>query len=107
MVKLDVAAGRFLGMCTKRLGTKAAFVSKPVCTQRKKEQGFCQQCDEDHKKISVARDAHENWKIIKGVCVCVCVCVCVFLGHGLRSTSFVFGDANKSGVSPFSFIFLA
>ena len=52
--------------------------------------------------MSVARDAHENWKRIK----CVCVCVCVFLGHGLRSTSFVFGDANNSGVSPFSFIFL-
>ena len=71
MVKLNVAAGRFLGMCTKRLGTTAAFVSKPVCTQRKKEKGFCQQWDEDHKKISVARDAHENWKRIKCMCVCI------------------------------------
>ena len=26
-----------MGRCTKRLGTKAAFASKPVCIQRKKE----------------------------------------------------------------------
>ena len=55
-------------MCTKLLGTKAAFVSKPVCIQRKKEK--CKkQWDEDHKSISVARDVHESWKKIKCVCV--------------------------------------
>ena len=80
MIKLDIAAGRFVGRCTKRLGTKAAFVSKPVCIQRKKEKGK-KHWNEDHKRISVARDAHESWKKIK------CMCVCVFLGHGLRSTS--------------------
>ena len=36
-VKLVVDARRFVGRCTKRLGTKAAFASKPVCIQRKKE----------------------------------------------------------------------
>ena len=55
-------------MCTKRLGTKAAFVSKPVCIQRKKEKGK-KQWEEDHKKISVARDVHESWKKINCVCV--------------------------------------
>ena len=39
MIKLDIAAGRFVGRCTKRLGTKAAFVLKPVCIQRKIEKG--------------------------------------------------------------------
>ena len=34
------------------------------------------------------------------------VYVCVFVRHGLRSTSFVLGDATKSGVSHFSFIHL-
>ena len=82
VVNLDVAAGRFVGMCTKQLGTKAALVSKPVCIQRKKQKGK-KQWDEDHKRISVARDVHESWKKIK------CVFVCVFLGLGLRSTSFV------------------
>ena len=95
MVKLDVAVGRFVGWCIKRLGTKAAFASKPVCIQRKKEKGK-KQWDEDHKRIYVTRDVQESWKKIK------CVCVCVFVGHGLRSTSFVLGDANKSGVSQFS-----
>ena len=31
ILKLYVDAGRFVGRCTKRLGTKAAFSSKPVC----------------------------------------------------------------------------
>ena len=68
MVKLDVAAGRFVGRCTKRLGTKAAFASKPVCIQRKNEKGK-KQWDEDNKRIYVARDVHESWK--KKVYVCV------------------------------------
>ena len=85
-----------MGRCTKRLGTKAAFVSKPVCIQRKKEKGK-RQWDEDHKRISVARDAHESWKKIK------CVCVCV---PRTRPSLNIFGDANKSGVIHFSFIFL-
>ena len=37
IVKLDVDAGRFVGRFTKRLGSTAAFASKPVCIQRKKE----------------------------------------------------------------------
>ena len=37
IVKLDVDAGRFVGRFTKRLGSKAAFASKRVCIQRKKE----------------------------------------------------------------------
>ena len=68
MVNLDVAAGRFVGMCTKQLGTKAALVSKPVCIQRKKQKGK-KRWDEDHKRISVARDAHESGKKIKWVCI--------------------------------------
>ena len=97
MVNLDVAAGRFVRRCTKRLGKKAAFGPKLVCIQRKKEKGK-KQWDEDHKRISGARNVHESWEKIK--------CVYVFLGHALRSTSFFFGDANKSGISHFSFIFL-
>ena len=85
ILKLYVDARRFVGRCTKRLGTKAAFASKPVCIQRKKEKD-----DEDHKKISVARDVHESWKNMK--------CTCVFVGHGLRSASFVLGVAKKSEV---------
>ena len=38
----------------------------------------------------MARDVHESWKNI--------VYVCVFVGHGLRSTSFVLGVAKKSEV---------
>ena len=68
MVKLDVAAGRFVGMRTTRLGTKAAFVSKPVCIQRKKEKGK-QQWHEDHKRLSVARDVHKAEE--NKVCVCI------------------------------------
>jgi len=68
IVKLDVDAGRFVGGCTKRLGKKAAFASKPVCIQRKKEKdkitvGWGSQ------RISVARDVHESWKKIKCMCV--------------------------------------
>ena len=37
ILKLDVDAGRFVGNCTKRLGTDAAFASKPVYIHRKKE----------------------------------------------------------------------
>ena len=53
-----------MGKCTKRLGTKASFASKPVCIQRKKEKEK-KQWDADHKRISVARDVHESWKKIK------------------------------------------
>ena len=68
MVNLDVAAGRFVRRCTKQLGKKAAFGPKPVCIQRKKEKGK-KQWDEDHKRISAARNVHESWEKIKCVCV--------------------------------------
>ena len=42
----------------------------------------------------MARDVHESWKKIK--------CVCVFVGHGLRSTSFVLGVVKKSEVPIYS-----
>ena len=38
----------------------------------------------------MASDVHESWKNIK--------CMCVFVGHGLRSTSFVLAVATKSEV---------
>ena len=57
-----------VGRFTKRLGSKAAFASKPVCIQRRKEK-YKKQWDEDHKRISVARDVHESWKNIKCMCV--------------------------------------
>ena len=60
--------GRFVGRFTKRLGSKAAFASKPVCIQRKKAKTK-KQCDEDHKRIPVARTVHESWKNIKCMCV--------------------------------------
>ena len=68
MVKLDVDARRFVGRFTKRLGSKAAFTSKPVCIQRKKEKDK-KQWNEDLKRISVARDVHESWKNIECMCV--------------------------------------
>ena len=68
MVKLDVDGGKFVGRCTKRLGTKAAFSSKPVCTQRKKKKDK-KQWDKDHKRISVVRDVHESLKKIKCRCL--------------------------------------
>ena len=37
--KLDVDARRSVGRCTKRLGMDAAFASKPVGIQRKREKG--------------------------------------------------------------------
>ena len=43
----------------KRLGSKAAFASKPVCIQRKKEKAK-KQWDKGQKRISVARDVHES-----------------------------------------------
>ena len=69
IVKLVVDAWRFVGRFTKQLMTKAAFASKPVCIQRKKEKDKKKQWDEDHKRISVARDVHESWKKIKWMCV--------------------------------------
>ena len=69
MVKLDVDAERFVGRFTKRLGSKAAFASKPVCIRRKKEKDKKKQWDEDRKRISVARDVHESWKNTECMCV--------------------------------------
>ena len=96
--KLDVDARRSVGRCTKRLGMDAAFASKPVGIQRKREKG----------KETV------EWGSQTDICGERClwqleeneVYVCVFVRHGLRSTSFVLGDATKSGVSHFSFIHL-
>ena len=68
IVKFDVDVVRFLGRFRKWLGSKAAFASKPVCIQRKKEKDK-KRWDEDHKRISVARDVHESWKNIKCMCV--------------------------------------
>ena len=68
IVKLDVDAGRFVGRFMKRLGSKTAFASKPVCVQRKKEKDK-KQWDEDQKRISVARDVHESWKNVKCMCM--------------------------------------
>ena len=86
LLKLDVDAGRFM----KRLGTKADFASKPVCIQRKKEKdkktvGWGSQKDFFGEK--------RPWKVEENK-----VNVCVFVGHGLRSTSFVLGVAKKSEV---------
>ena len=64
---MDVDARRFVRRCAKRLGTKAAFASKPVSKGRKKKKK--KQWDEDHKRISVARGVHENWKKLKCMCV--------------------------------------
>ena len=75
------------GFGRKLLSSRSRFVFKGRKKKAKK------QCDENYKRISVARDVHESWKKIK----------CVFLGHALLSTSFVLGDANKSGVNHFSF----
>ena len=60
IVKFDVDVVRFLGRFRKRFGSKAAF-------QRKKEKDK-KRWDEDHKRISVARDVHESWKNIKCMC---------------------------------------
>ena len=46
------------------LQDEADFASKPICIQKKKKKTK-KQWDEDHKKISVARDVHESWKKIK------------------------------------------
>ena len=67
IVKFDVDVVRFLGRFRKRFGSKAAFASKSVCIQRKKEKDK-KRWDEDHKRISVARDVHESWKNIKCMC---------------------------------------
>ena len=91
MVKLDVDAGRFVGRFSKRLGSKAAFASKPVCIQRKKEK---------KEKKTVGWGSQKDicgerrpWKLEEYK-----LYVCVFVGNGLRSTSFVFGVAKKSEV---------
>ena len=86
LLKLDVDAGRF----TKRLGTKADFASKPVCIQRKKEK--------DKKTVGWGSlkdifGEKRPWMVEENK-----VNVCVFVGHGLRSTSFVLGVAKKSEV---------
>ena len=70
IVKLDVDAGRFVaelttfvGRFTKRLWSKAGLYPKEERKIQKK------QWDEDHKRISVARDVRESWKNIKCMCV--------------------------------------
>ena len=76
--KLDVDARRSVGRCTKRLGTEAAFASKPVCIQRKTEKGK-KQWDEDHRRISAARDVHNSWRKMK--CMCVYLSDTAFAQH--------------------------
>ena len=83
IVKLDVDAGRFVGRFTKLLSPRSPSVSKG----RKKVTE--KQWDEDHKRISVARDVHESWKN---------ECMCIFVGHGLRLTSFALVVAKKSEI---------
>ena len=68
IVKLDVDAGGSWGGVRsgsrrKLLLPRSQFVSKGRKKKTKK------QCDEDHKRISVARDVHESWKKIKCMCV--------------------------------------
>ena len=67
---------------------------------RGREKKAKKQWNEDHRRISVARDVYDSWRKMK------CIIMCVFVWHGLRSTSFVLGDATKSGVGHFSFIHL-
>ena len=57
-----------MGRCTKRLGTEAAFASKPVGIKRKREKAK-KQWNEDHRRISVARDVYDSWRKMKCMCV--------------------------------------
>ena len=89
-VKLDVDAGKFVGRFTKWLGSKAALASKPVCVQRKNEKDKKTVGWGSQKDICGER---RPWKLEE----CK-MYVCVFVGHGLRSTSFVLGVAKRSDV---------
>ena len=51
------------GSSRKLLSSRSRFVSKGRKKKTKK------QWDEDHNRISVARDVHESWKNIKCMCV--------------------------------------
>ena len=53
IIKWKVDAERFVGRCTKRLGTKTAFLYPKEERKRQKKK---------HKRISVARDIHEMLK---------------------------------------------
>ena len=57
---------RSVGRCTKRLGTDAAFAPEPVGIQRKREKAK-KQWNEDHRRISVARDVYDSWRKMKCV----------------------------------------
>ena len=80
----------FVARFTKRLGSKAAFSSKPVCIQRKKEKD---KKDSETRIIKGYLWREKSMKAGKNI-----VYVCVFVGHGLRSTSFILGVAKKSEV---------
>ena len=67
-----------MGRCTKRLRTDAAFASKPVGIQRKREKAK-KQWNEDHRRITVARDVYESWRKIK--CMCVYLSDTAFAQH--------------------------
>ena len=76
IVKLDVNVGRFVGRFTsgwgrKLLSPRSRFVSKGRKTKTNK------QWDEDHERISVARDVHESWK----KCMCVHLSDTAFAQH--------------------------
>ena len=57
-----------MGRCTKRLGTEAAFAPKPVGI-KSRDKKTKKQWNEDHRRITVARDVYESWRKIKCMCV--------------------------------------